>query len=176
MWNYEGAIGGKTGYTQSAGRTLVSCAQKNGLRLICVTINDPDDWDDHAQLYDQAFEQYAAMNIDGSLVWQMPVISGSEDVVPVRVQNGAYCLYEQADDLEVVTELPRFIYAPVKEGDKVGRINIKIDGETAAEIPIVSTRDISVGKEDTMSAWDKIGRFFSDFADSIQGRFGYIFS
>ncbi|MBR0409227.1 MAG: D-alanyl-D-alanine carboxypeptidase, partial [Clostridia bacterium] len=42
---YPGAIGVKTGYTQAAGRILVSCAERNGTRFVCVTIDDPADWD-----------------------------------------------------------------------------------------------------------------------------------
>ncbi|MBQ1576879.1 MAG: D-alanyl-D-alanine carboxypeptidase, partial [Oscillospiraceae bacterium] len=47
----EGCIGGKTGYTRAAGRCLVSCCEREGTRFVCVTLNDPDDWNDHCQLY-----------------------------------------------------------------------------------------------------------------------------
>jgi D-alanyl-D-alanine carboxypeptidase len=62
LWQYEGAIGIKTGYTSKAGRTLVSAATKGGVTLICVTLNDPNDWDDHAALYDWGFEQLKQAN------------------------------------------------------------------------------------------------------------------
>ena len=44
LWQYEGCIGLKTGYTEKAGRTLVSAARRDGMTLIAVTLNDPDDW------------------------------------------------------------------------------------------------------------------------------------
>ena len=44
---YDGCLGLKTGYTMAAGRTLVTCAERDGARYVCVTLNDPDDWDDH---------------------------------------------------------------------------------------------------------------------------------
>lgn len=50
-----GCIGGKTGYTRAAGRTLVSCAERGGVRLVAVTLCDGDDWADHAALYDYGF-------------------------------------------------------------------------------------------------------------------------
>ena len=53
----EGCIGLKTGYTQAAGRTLVSCAERNGQRLVAVTLQDGNDWADHAALYDWGFAQ-----------------------------------------------------------------------------------------------------------------------
>ena len=51
----EGCVGLKTGYTRAAGRTLVSCAERDGVRLVAVTLQDGDDWNDHAALYDRGF-------------------------------------------------------------------------------------------------------------------------
>ena len=55
LWRYDGCIGVKTGYTKHAGRILVSAAERNGQRLIAVTIADPNDWCDHAALLDYGF-------------------------------------------------------------------------------------------------------------------------
>lgn len=51
----EGCVGLKTGYTRAAGRTLISCAERDGVRLVAVTLQDGDDWNDHASLYEQGF-------------------------------------------------------------------------------------------------------------------------
>ena len=51
----EGCIGMKTGYTKAAGRTLVSCAQRDGCRLVAVTLCDGNDWADHKSLYEMGF-------------------------------------------------------------------------------------------------------------------------
>ena len=56
LWMYENAIGVKTGFTKSAGRTLVSAAEKGGRILVCVTLNAPDDWNDHISLYKKYLE------------------------------------------------------------------------------------------------------------------------
>lgn len=48
-------VGLKTGYTQAAGRTLVSCTERDGCRLVAVTLQDGNDWADHAALYDYGF-------------------------------------------------------------------------------------------------------------------------
>jgi D-alanyl-D-alanine carboxypeptidase len=55
LWLYESALGVKTGFTKKAGRTLVSYAKKDGRELICVSLNDPDDWNDHIKLYNRYF-------------------------------------------------------------------------------------------------------------------------
>ena len=52
---YDGAIGVKTGFTKKSGRCLVGAAERDGTRLISVTINAPDDWNDHKALFDYGF-------------------------------------------------------------------------------------------------------------------------
>lgn len=57
---YDGCIGIKTGYTKKSGRSLASAAEKYGQTLVCVTINAPDDWNDHKKLFDYGFAQLRA--------------------------------------------------------------------------------------------------------------------
>ncbi|WP_141433384.1 D-alanyl-D-alanine carboxypeptidase family protein [Bacillus sp. 03113] len=60
---YEYSTGGKTGYTKRAKRTLVSTAEKGDMKLIVVTLNDPDDWNDHMALFDMGFNNYRMIQI-----------------------------------------------------------------------------------------------------------------
>lgn len=55
---YEYCTGGKTGFTKLAKRTLVTTASKDDLDLIAVTLNGPDDWNDHIFMYESAFKDY----------------------------------------------------------------------------------------------------------------------
>ena len=56
LWNYDGCIGVKTGYTKKTGRCLVSAAERGGITLIAVTLGAPDDWNDHKKMLDYGFE------------------------------------------------------------------------------------------------------------------------
>ena len=56
----DGCIAGKTGYTKAAGRTLVSCCQRQGRCLVAVTLCDGNDWADHKALYDVGFNKEGA--------------------------------------------------------------------------------------------------------------------
>lgn len=56
--NYKYITGGKTGYTEIARRTLVSTASKDGMNLVVVTLNDGNDFSDHQNLYEEAFQTY----------------------------------------------------------------------------------------------------------------------
>lgn len=60
---YEYTTGGKTGYTKRAKRTLVTTATKEGLDLIAVTLNAPDDWNDHINMYEYGFKHYELVRI-----------------------------------------------------------------------------------------------------------------
>lgn len=64
-YEYEGFIGGKTGYTEVARQTLVSCAERNGMRLICVVMKDesPAQFTDTIELFDYAFSSFQTVNI-----------------------------------------------------------------------------------------------------------------
>lgn len=55
LWRYDGCIGVKTGFTRAAGRILVSAAERDGRRLVVVTIGASDDWNDHTKLLDYGF-------------------------------------------------------------------------------------------------------------------------
>lgn len=65
LQSLEGCIGMKTGYTRAAGRTLVSCVEREGHRLVAVTLQDGNDWLDHAALYDYGFERISGVRTAG---------------------------------------------------------------------------------------------------------------
>lgn len=57
LWQYKGCVGVKTGFTKITGRCLVSCADRDGVKIIAVTLNDRDDWRDHCWFFDDAFSK-----------------------------------------------------------------------------------------------------------------------
>ncbi len=60
---YDAATGGKTGYTKKAGRSLVSSAEKNGMELVAVTLNAPDDWNDHQRMFEWGFDNFKTVQL-----------------------------------------------------------------------------------------------------------------
>ncbi len=84
LWTCKGAVGLKTGYTSASGRSLVSCVERDGIRFVCVTISDPDDWDDHMALYDWAFSQCEYKTVASKdNCFSLPVVSGVAEAVVV---------------------------------------------------------------------------------------------
>lgn len=58
LFLYKNSTGGKTGYTPSAGKTLVSTATKDDLNLTIVTLDDPNHYEHHQNLYEKYFNKY----------------------------------------------------------------------------------------------------------------------
>lgn len=152
---YEGCLGLKTGYTMAAGRTLVSCAERDGARYVCVTLSDPDDWDDHKALYDWAFANYSfAEVIPAGLVCEVPVISGSAHTADAQTEGAAYALLKNGESCTTRLELPSFVFAPVEAGESAGRAVACMGGREIAsvrmsyaeEIPIEKGLDFSPGE------------------------------
>lgn len=63
LTDYEYATGGKTGFTKKAKRTLVTTASKNNMNITVVTLNDPNDFKDHKELYEDIFSKYKKYQI-----------------------------------------------------------------------------------------------------------------
>ena len=59
----ETAIAGKTGFTKAAGRTLVTYFEKDGKKIIVVTLNDGNDWNTHRQLSEDVFSNYELVTV-----------------------------------------------------------------------------------------------------------------
>ena len=62
---YDGVLGGKTGYTDEARQTLVTCAEQNGMKLVCVVFKEesPSQFTDTVELFDYGFNNFQVMNI-----------------------------------------------------------------------------------------------------------------
>lgn len=127
-----GCIGGKTGYTESAGRCLVSCCERNGMRLICVTFGAPDDWNDHQKLYDWAYANYCERLVTEGIGFEIPVISGNSASVRAVPEELRLFLPKTAV-LSMEAELPYFVFAPIQEGETAGKAIVSLDGREIAE-------------------------------------------
>jgi len=147
---YDPATGGKTGYTQAAGRTLVTSAEKNGVTLICVTLDDGDDWNDHIALYEEGFARYSEVEIlSENHCWTVPVISGTKDTVSVSGTPLTVCVLQE-DRVETCVSLPRFVYAQVKVGETCGFLSVYVNGKERERVWL--TFDESVERDEGTSS------------------------
>ncbi len=127
---YEGAIGVKTGFTKRSGRCLVSAAERDGLTLIAVTLNAPDDWSDHTRMLDAGFAAVERVTLcdSGEFQSMLPVAGGKEGYVIVRNAYAAsLTLARDRGAMLCTVELPRFLYAEVASGETVGSLVFRCD-------------------------------------------------
>ena len=163
---YSGCIGVKTGYTKKSGRCLVSAAQRNGVRLISVTLSDPDDWRDHEKLLDYGFSRLTSVCFDDSdYAASLPVVGGALAGVPVTGSNGGTAVLpaEDAQGMRRTVELPPFVYAPVSKGQVLGRIRYSNARGTVASTELSAAGAVGrpEGKKNFFQKiWDRIRPLF----------------
>ncbi len=134
----DDCIGIKTGFTEKAGRCLVSAVERNGIRMICVTLNDGDDWNDHISLYSECEKKYQKKEIQNSI--QINAVGGIQDKL-----NASYSAQINVVNPHLITVecfcFP-FVYAPVKKGSEIGTAVIKYKEKEICSVPITAEEDV----------------------------------
>ena len=137
-------IGVKTGFTKKCGRTLVSAARRDGVTLVAVTLCAPDDWRDHRAMLDEGFELYENELIcgEGSLSFELAVTGGEVASVTCKNEGELFArLPKGHGEVTFIAELPRFIYAGQKKGERVGRVRFFESGRELGELPLYLAED-----------------------------------
>ena len=123
--SYDGTIGVKTGFTKKSGRCFVSCAERDGVKLICVSLNAPNDWNDHKALLDYGFNTYESINLANELDYlvELNVQNGeSSSLYATNLEPLRITLPKGKNDISAKIIYNRLLYAPIKEGEIVGEI------------------------------------------------------
>ncbi len=141
---YDGVKGVKTGFTDEAGRCLVSACERDGVSLICVTLNDRDDWNDHIKLYDYGFSVLKPAQLTNDEILHVEVAGGTEESVPVKAEG---CITFGSDGMtenRITSTLfiSPFKYAPVKTGDTIGELKYFYDGRYIDSLPVNAMKNV----------------------------------
>lgn len=135
LWQYNGCVGMKTGYTEMAGRILISSAIRDGQTLIAVTLSDPNDWEDHKELLDYGFQSYPKrlFATKGEEVATVPVMGSLLRTVPVSANHEISYPLAAGEEADVSIKLPEKVEAPIQEGDIAGQMTVSLDGKVIGE-------------------------------------------
>lgn len=159
----DGCNGVKTGFTKKSGRCLVSSCERDGILLVAVTLNDPDDWNDHKKMMEYGFDQVERVTFSESgMEISVPVVGAEADrrtVLEECAAVDAVIPKGRAEDVEMHIETEPFLYAPVVSGQAAGRLVYTLDGEQIAEIALVTTEEISFVQRER-SWMEKLCEFF----------------
>ena len=162
LWLYEGGNGVKTGYTDAAGRCLVSAAKRDGLQLVSVVLDSNWMWNDSILLLDYGFSkvdrativkkhaQVGTVAVTGSRSRRLGVQTKDEIVLPAI---DGVAGYEQSIDL------PHTVKAPVKKGDVVGTLHITYEGREVAKTDLVAMQNAE-RKSFFLTVWNGLQSLF----------------
>lgn len=168
---YKGAIGVKTGFTKKSGRCLVSAAERDGVTLIAVTLNAPNDWQDHTLMFNYGFNDVKPQQYDVKYEEiQLNVVGGKSDKVGVVPLTSTMVNVEE-NKLQDITQkviAEHFYYAPIQAGDVVGKIELYLDGEEIGTATLIAAEDVQRDiTEIKYSLWDKIKMWFNNLKYKI---------
>ncbi len=159
LWRVEGADGVKTGYTKAAGRILVSSATRDGRRLICVTINDGNDWADHSTLLEDGFGQYSVQKIvqEGQCLGYASVFSGTEAEVPLFAAEDFSFPLSKQEQPQIILSGSGFSYAPVIKGKTAGYAYVCIGDIAVGSVKLVYGQTVERTVQQTKpSIWQRL--------------------
>ncbi len=141
----DGVYGVKTGFTDKARRCLVSACERDGVELICVTLNAPDDWQDHSKLYDYGYSKVKECSLDSNISdVKFNVVGSNDDTIYAKLEREPVAsLFE--GDIETVTRkiiVNSFYYAPVIEEEVLGRVEYYLDGKLIESVNIIAEKEV----------------------------------
>ncbi len=143
---YDGAVGVKTGFTKKTGRCLVSAAEKDGVTLIAVTLNAPDDWNDHRKMLDHGFERVICKTLaePHSLSYRIPVVGGTEEYLTCTNTNGVkYITLDSSINITSKVFVDRFYFAPIEKDRVIGQVVFYNNDEEIARTDLITQEDVS---------------------------------
>jgi len=160
---YEPAIGGKTGFTKQARRTLVTSALRDGMELVVVTLKAGDDWHDHMQLFEHGFNQYEVQKVVevGELQLSSEQLEAYDLKERLYVNTTVYLTVRQDGSETVRTNLK--IHDNQTEDGEVGILQILLNDEIQDELPVYQVEPLEPSK-----SW--IERLFSWFTGMVSSK------
>nr|WP_316614329.1 D-alanyl-D-alanine carboxypeptidase family protein [uncultured Ruminococcus sp.] len=169
---YPNVKGIKTGYTDEAGKCLVTTASKDGLTYLAVCMGAEYSFEedinyamlDSCDLYDWVFENMAQRTVYGAteVVKTVNVNFGKgEDKVSLMPQGELTALLPKNYDqslVKVEVECDDAVDAPVTKGQAVGKVTVKYDDMTVGTTDAIASKDIELDR--TKVFWKNVGDWF----------------
>ena len=147
LWQYEGGNGGKTGYTQKAGRCVVSTAKRDGIQLVAVVLNSDFMWTDAYSMLDYGFSKVEPLSIlkRGESAGSVDVASGAKGEIQAIAARDSVIGYEAGakPKIEKKLDIPGSIEAPIKKGDVVGKMICYADGKVVDRVDLLAKEDVA---------------------------------
>lgn len=157
LHSYPYITGGKTGYTKKARRTLVTTAKKDNMNLVIVTLNDPNDFKDHKDLYEKYFKMYHAVLVIDKNNFKI-LTKYNKKNVKTYVKNDYYALIKNGDEKKISVKYNILNDVKITKDTYIGSADIYLGDTLLYKEKIFATKEKNNGKK---SLWQKIKGWFS---------------
>lgn len=153
----EDVIGVKTGFTKRSGRCLVSAAEQDGVCVVAVTLNAPDDWNDHLALHERGFSAFhrEVLAEPGQFSFEIPCSSSADGTITVRNTDSLSLCMKNGMEITYAVEAPHWLLPPVTAGEVLGRVVFSAEGQVIGEVPLYA-QDSVAEPEDHRSLGQKL--------------------
>lgn len=144
---YDGATGLKTGSTDGAGFCISATAMRDGMELIAVVLGSDtsaERFNSAKAMLDFGFNQYTLVDASPEELPEVSVTLGEENAVKTALDGNCLVLVrkDQADAVEVAFSPVESVDAPVKQGDSLGSVKLKVDGQCVKTVHLVAAQDV----------------------------------
>ena len=148
---YDGCDGGKTGSTKEAGYCIAATARRAGMRLVAVVLgaaSGKERFEIASKLMDHGFagyRRYPVAQAGTRIRGRLPVTGGQADGVGLKLASALTLLIKKGDEqrIRLVPSLPESLPAPIEPGDRVGSVQVSLDGRKLAEIPVIASEGVN---------------------------------
>lgn len=153
----DDVIGVKTGFTKRSGRCLVSAAERDGVSVIAVTLNAPDDWQDHMELHELGFSSYSSVSLAEPGEFQIEIpCPGTVDGTVTLVNRDALSLcLKNGTEIDSVVECDHLLFPPIVQGEECGQMLFVSGDDVLGSVNLYAAEDVEE-VEDTRSIGERI--------------------
>ncbi len=158
LFTLDGCIGVKTGFTNDAGRCLVSAIERNGMRLVCVVLNCGPMFEESATLLNECTNRFKKVDITSLYNYnnEVEVFDGREKFAKLYTKEKFFypLTDKEVESLEIVYTLPKFIEAPLSKDSEVGKIEVFLNKDL-----LFSEKVYTIEEVKSKTLWQRLKEF-----------------
>lgn len=148
LWDYEGCVGVKTGYTSKSGRCLIFAAERDGMLLVGCVLNCRPMFEVAEEMLDFGFRNYEMVKavLSGAELSRCSVLNGEQSVLTLTAKDDVVIPLKKGDELSVDVDIKigSTMRAPIVEGELIGECEFLIGGCSVGKTELIAKESIAM--------------------------------